>query len=120
MTNEELRIAQDKLTQVDTEIAGLEQQARDFTDKAREFNDLNRERRRQIVALQKAVDPLRVAVAQHIQAEAAERKRLAAEKAKADADAKANEPQPKTEVQLLHEKIDKLTEQLAANTAAKE
>lgn len=95
MTPEQYQTAKAQLEAVDTELAALDQQVRDYIDKAREFNHARAVASSKRTELSKSAQPLRETVAaveaemrriaaEKAQAEAAERERLAAEKAVAD------------------------------------
>lgn len=111
MTNEEYLSAQAQLTAVETEAAALQQQVRDYIDKAREFNDARRATDLKRTALLKSAEPLRQLVAAHV----AELKQQAVAKVKAEAEAKAAaRAQEATELQKKDAEIASLKEQLAA------
>ncbi len=108
MTNDELQLAQAKITEVETEVAALSQTERDCIDKAREFNEACRAARSRRTGLIRAIEPVKAAVAEHLQQAAIEAKRIVSEQAAKDAAAKAAEPQAPSEVELLRKEIAEL------------
>lgn len=95
MTPNEFQTAQVQLTQVDTELAGLNQAIQDSLTQARACNQRTAELRNKHTTLGDLAKPIREAVALYVQevkrAQAAQAKVEAEAQAKAEVEAKAKE-----------------------------
>lgn len=115
MTPEEYTSAMARLTEGDTEAAGLEQVVRDHINKAREHNQARAVAANKRTALLHSLEPLRQSVNQHNNAVAAEQnKRRIAEAEENARKAAEKQAAEKSELDKLREENTKLAEQLAA------
>lgn len=114
MTTEELNALTGKISELETKIAALDQEAREANTAAAKFNDVNRAARTNATTIREALKPYQAAFAAHVAAENKRLKDEAAAKAKAAAEAKAKEPAPKSQLDVLTEQVAALTKALEA------
>lgn len=114
MTSDDLLAAQARIAEVDTEVASLSQTERDCIDKAREFNEACRTARSKRTALLKAIEPVKAAVAQHLQEAAIEAKRFAREMVEREAGERESQRQAaeQSELEKLRQENSALKEKL--------
>lgn len=117
MTPEQAQAAQAQLTQVDTELAALDQTINDCIVQARDFNNKTRDARNKRTSLDAQAAPLRIAVAEYVRGV----KQTQAAQAKAEADARSKaEAETKAKQASETDRLKAENEELKAKLAAKE